>query len=380
MKVVVAIDSLKGSLTSIEAGNAVKAGILKAVPGAEVIVKPMADGGEGTTEAFVEGFGGKMVSMIVKGPLLQSVEAFYGILEESGTAIMEMAAASGITLMKREDLNPLKATTYGVGEMIADAIIRGCRKFIIGIGGSATNDCGMGMLMALGYRFLDKNGEEVLQGAGQLDCVARIDDSEVIKELKECSFQIACDVKNPLCGELGATYVYGPQKGVKESEKDMLDKKVLKFAQAVGMYIGADYSLVEGAGAAGGLGFAFISFLKGVLKPGISLVLNAIKLEECLKDADYVITGEGQLDSQTAMGKVPLGVASLAKKYNIPVVAFAGSLSKDAELCNQVGIDAFFAILPEIITLDKAMEKETAKSNMERTAEQVFRLICIKKS
>lgn len=228
MKVVVAIDSLKGSLSSMEAGNAVRKGILKASPDAEVVVKPLADGGEGTTEAFVEGFGGIMVSRMVKGPLSQPVEASYGMLEQSGTAIMEMAAAAGIALVRREELDPLKATTYGVGELIVDAIKKGCRKFIIGIGGSATNDCGMGMLAALGYRFLDKNGEGVPQGAACLDQIVRVDDSKVIEELSQCMFMIACDVKNPLYGDNGATYIFGPQKGLKESDREIVDRKVQK--------------------------------------------------------------------------------------------------------------------------------------------------------
>lgn len=377
MKVVVAIDSLKGSLSSMEAGNAIKAGILKASPDAGVAVKPLADGGEGTTEAFVEGFGGIMVSRMVKGPFSRPVEASYGMLEQSGTAIIEMAAAAGIALVKREELNPLKATTYGVGELIGDAIKKGCRKFIIGIGGSATNDCGMGMLAALGYRFLDRNGNEVSQGADYLDQIVGIDDSGVIGELNECVFQIACDVKNPLYGVNGATYIFGLQKGLKESDKGIVDRKVQKFAQVVADYMGVDYSFMEGAGAAGGMGFAFASFLKGTLEPGISLVMKAIQLEECIRDADYVVTGEGQLDRQTTMGKAPAGIAAAAKKYNIPVIAFAGSLSEDAGYCNQAGIDAFFSILPGIMTLEEAMERETAIRNMERTAEQVFRLIRI---
>lgn len=377
MKVVVAIDSLKGSLSSMEAGNAVRTGILKASPDAEVVVKPLADGGEGTTEAFVEGFGGKMVSITVKGPFLKPVKASYGIIEQSGTAMIEMAAAAGIALAKKEELDPMRATTYGVGELIVDAIKKGCRKFIIGIGGSATNDCGMGMLAALGYRFLDENGEGVPQGAACLDQIVRIDDSKVIEELSQCTFMIACDVKNPLYGDNGATYIFGPQKGLKESDREIVDRKVQKFAKAAVDYTGVDHRFMEGAGAAGGMGFAFASFLKGTLEPGISLVMKAIQLEECIRDADYVVTGEGQLDRQTMMGKAPAGVAAVAKNYNIPVIAFAGALSEDAEFCNLAGIDAFFSILPGIMTLGEAMERETAIRNMERTVEQVFRLINI---
>ncbi len=375
MKVVIAIDSLKGSLSSTEAGNAVRTGILKAHPDAEVVVRPLADGGEGTAEALAEGFGGRMVSLVVRGPFLQPVRVTYGIVEKSKIAIIEMAAASGIALLKKEELDPLRATTYGVGEMIRDAIGKGCREFIVGIGGSATNDCGMGMLSALGYRFLDEKGKEVSQGADFLDQITNIDDTEAVRELSQCTFRIACDVKNPLYGSNGASYIFGPQKGLKESDKERIDGKVQRFAKMVAAYSGMDHSFAEGAGAAGGMGFAFISFLKGTLEPGITLVMKAINLEECIKDADYVVTGEGRLDSQTMMGKAPAGVAAVAEKYNIPVIAFAGSLSEDANYCNQAGISAFFSILPGIMTLDEAMKSETAIKNMERTAEQVFRLI-----
>ena len=375
MKAVIAIDSLKGSLSSMEAGNAVKEGIMAACPKAEVVVKPLADGGEGTTEAFVEGFGGEWVHTAVMGPLGTSVEAAYGVLPQKKTAVLEMAAASGIMLVKREERDVIKATTYGVGEMILDAIKRGCRHFIIGIGGSATNDCGVGMLTALGYRFLDETGAEVPLGAGGLGRIVTIDGSGADPALSECSFQVACDVNNPLCGELGATYVFGPQKGVTEELKPELDQMLQKFSQISAAFTGNDYSKTAGAGAAGGLGYAFLSYLNTDLQPGISLVLDAIKLETELRDADIVITGEGQLDRQTAMGKVPAGVAKLAKKYKLPVIAFAGSLSKEAYLCNEAGIDAFFSILPRIQTLDEAMDKENARNNMKETAEQVFRLL-----
>lgn len=375
MKVVIAIDSFKGSLSSIEAGNAARAGI-KTVCGAKVVVKPLADGGEGTTEALVEGLGGNYVTLNVKGPLGETTTAKYGILGDKKTAVMEMAAASGIILVKREELDPWKATTYGVGEMIRDAVKRGCREFIIGIGGSATTEGGIGMLKALGYEFFDAEGKPVREGVCDLDKIALIDGTNVPEELKECHFQIACDVRNPLCGENGAVYVYGPQKGVKEGERAVMDEKMHRYAEKTTEYFGVDNSLHEGAGAAGGLGYAFLSYLPNAeLKPGIDIVLEAIGLEEEVMDADIVITGEGRLDFQTAMGKVPVGVAHLAKKYHAKVLAFAGSVTTDAGKCNEEGIDAFFPIVRGVTTLDEAMVPENAKRNMELSVEQAFRLL-----
>lgn len=314
---------------------------------------------------------------------------------------MEMAEASGIILVNREELNPLKATTYGVGEMILDAVKRGCREFIIGIGGSATSEGGIGMLQALGYEINDADGQPVGSGLQDMERIASISGEHVPKVLRECHFSIACDVKNPLCGENGAVYVYGPQKGVREEEKPIFDKKMEHFADMTREYlerisgnagsVGSDeaseasmaedvcrdYRWTEGAGAAGGLGFAFLSYFPNVeLKSGIDIVLDAVGLEEEVKDADMVITGEGRLDSQTAMGKVPVGVARLAKRYGAQVLAFAGGVTKDAGECNAAGIDAFFPIVRGVTTLNEAMVPENAKENMELSVEQVFRAIC----
>ncbi|MCI8581560.1 MAG: glycerate kinase [Dorea sp.] len=374
MKVTVAIDSFKGSMSSMEAGTAAREGILKACD-AQVIVKPLADGGEGTTEALVEGLGGEYVYTEVTGPLGGNVHARYGVMADGKTAVMEMAEAAGIILVKTEDLNPWKATTYGVGEMIADAIGRGCREFIIGIGGSATTDGGVGMLMALGYEFLDESGNRIGQGAGELDRIIAIKDEKVLPELQECHFQIACDVTNPLCGDNGAVYVYGLQKGVREEEKQILDEKMKNYARKTSEWLGKDNSAAAGAGAAGGLGFAFLSYVPGVeLKSGIEIILQAIGLEEEIRSSDIVVTGEGRLDFQTAMGKVPVGVAALAKKYGCRVIAFAGGVTEDAAECNAKGIDAFFPIVRGITTLEEAMEPERAKKNMALASEQVFRL------
>lgn len=375
MKVVIAIDSFKGSMSSMEAGNAAKEGIERACA-ADIVVKPLADGGEGTTEALVEGLGGEYVSIRVTGPLGAKTEARYGILGDKRTAVLEMAEASGIILVKREELDPARATTYGVGEMILDAVRRGCREFIIGIGGSATSEGGTGMLQALGYEFLDGDGSPIRPGIRDLDRITSITAKNVPEELKECRFQIACDVKNPLCGENGAVYVFGPQKGVKEEEKQVFDGKMKHFADKTQEFTGADHRMAEGAGAAGGLGFAFLSYLPDAeLKSGIDIVLDAIRLEQEVKDADIVITGEGRLDFQTAMGKVPVGVARLAKKYGAKVLAFAGGVTKDAGECNAAGIDAFFPIVRGVTTLDEAMVPENARENMILSAEQVFRAI-----
>ena len=375
MKVVIAIDSLKGSLSSMEAGMAIKDGILAAKPDAEVIVKPLADGGEGTTDALIEGMNGERIDLTVTGPMHTPVDAYYGYLKDTNTAVMEMASAAGITLVPDSEKNPLLATSYGVGEMINDAIQRGCRNFIIGIGGSVTNDGGIGMLKALGVRFLDENGEDAGEGGQALAKVARIDVSGMNPLLKECHIQVACDVNNPLCGENGSTYVYGPQKGVTEDMKKTLDETMAHFARVTSETLENDYMNTPGAGAAGGLGYAFLAYTGAALTPGIELILDAVGLEEELSGADVVVTGEGRLDFQTAMGKAPVGVARLAKKYNAKVIAFAGSVTKEATACNKEGIDAFFPILRGVCTLAEAMDPVAARNNMNATVEQVFRLL-----
>lgn len=375
MKVVIAIDSLKGSLSSMEAGMAIKDGILAAKPDAEVIVKPLADGGEGTTDALIEGMNGERIDLTVTGPMHTPVDAYYGYLKDTNTAVMEMASAAGITLVPDSEKNPLLATSYGVGEMINDAIQRGCRNFIIGIGGSVTNDGGIGMLKALGVRFLDENDEDAGEGGQALAKVARIDVSGMNPLLKECHIQVACDVNNPLCGENGSTYVYGPQKGVTEDMKKTLDEAMAHFARVTSETLENDYMNTPGAGAAGGLGYAFLAYTGAALTPGIELILDAVGLEEELSSADVVVTGEGRLDFQTAMGKAPVGVARLAKKYNAKVIAFAGSVTKEATACNNEGIDAFFPILRGVCTLAEAMDPVAARNNMTATVEQVFRLL-----
>ena len=375
MKAVIAIDSLKGSLTSMEAGYAIADGIRRAYPDAETVVRPLADGGEGTVDALVEGMNGSMQEITVNDPLGRPVSAKYGIIESSKTAIIEMSAAAGITLVTGSERNPLNTTTYGVGEMIKDAISKGCREFIVGIGGSATNDGGVGMLQALGFGMLDKSGNQVAFGAKGLKDLETITDTNVIPELKDCRFHIACDVTNPLCGDNGCSAVYGPQKGADASMIMNMDKWLSYYAALTREKYPKANPKCPGTGAAGGMGFAFLSYTNASLEPGIDLILKETRLEEYIKDADVVITGEGRLDFQTAMGKAPVGVAKLAKKYDIPVIAFAGSVTKDATECNRNGIDAFFPILRGICTLDEAMNSDNARANMTDTVEQVFRTI-----
>ena len=370
MKVVAAIDSFKGSMTSMEAGNAVKKGILAAKPDAEVWLSPLADGGEGTVDALIEGLEAEKIPVTVAGPLGEKVSCYYGFLEETKTAVMEMASAAGITLVTKKD--PLRASTYGVGEMIADALKRGCKNFMIGIGGSATNDGGIGMLKALGFEFFDEDGNDVGEGAAALAKIEVIRTENKNPLLSGAKFQIACDVKNPLCGKQGATYIFGSQKGVTEEQKDQIDEAMRHYADVTKESLGCDFA---GAGAAGGLGYAFLSYLAGELIPGVELILHATGLEEKMKNADVVVTGEGRLDAQTVMGKAPVGVAALAKKYNAKVIAFAGSVAPEASVCNQAGIDAFFPIVRGVTTLEEAMKKENAMENIAATAEQVFRLL-----
>ena len=392
MKAVIAIDSFKGSMDSIEAGEAAEKGIRRVFTDAEAIVYPLADGGEGTVQALAKGLGGRLEKVKVTGPLGEPVICEYGIVEEK-TAIIEMAGAAGITLVQPELRNPLNTTTYGVGEVIKDAIGKGCRHFIIGIGGSATNDGGIGMLQALGAEFLDEGGKQVPFGARGVEKLASINCEHILFELKECDFRIACDVDNPLCGENGCSHIFGPQKGATPRMAEQMDQWMRKYAKLTEEYfqevkkLSADVawnpvdsegnyaSNYPGCGAAGGLGFAFRAFLRGKLEPGINIVLEEIGIETAIKDADIVITGEGCLDGQTVMGKAPIGIARLAKKYGKPVIAFSGAVTEDAAACNQAGIDAFFPILRQVTTLEAAMSPATAIRNMTAAVEQTFRLL-----
>lgn len=378
MKVLAVIDSFKGSMTSLEAGQAAASGILRADPSAQVTVRALADGGEGTVEALTGNMGGRIRSVRVTGPLGDPVMCEYGIIDAASTAVIEMAGAAGLVLVPAEKRNPLYTTTYGVGEVIRDAIAQGCRRFIIGIGGSATNDGGVGMLQALGYGFLDKQDRPIAYGASGLQDLETITDDLVIPELSRCRFRIACDVRNVLCGRAGCSAVFGPQKGASPEMIRRMDQWLADYAAlAREKYPHAD-PCAEGTGAAGGMGFAFLTFTNAQLESGIDIVLEETKMEESIKEADLIITGEGRLDAQTAMGKAPVGVARLAQKYKKPVVALAGSVTRDAGVCNAHGITAYFPIVRGAVSLEEAMRKNAAMENMADTAEQVFRLYSIK--
>ena len=372
------MDSFKGSLTSMEAGAAVSSGILRVYPNAKISVLPMADGGEGTVEALTLGMGGELQSIKVTGPSDdQKITAHYGILRDKKTAIIEMAAAAGLTLLPLEKRNPLYTTTYGVGEILRDAIHKGCRHFIVGIGGSATNDGGLGMLQALGWQMLDNVGETVPHNALGLERLAVIDDSTVLPELKECTFRIACDVTNPLLGQEGCSAVFGPQKGAPPDKISIMDEWLQHYAELAKAKYPQANPQAPGAGAAGGLGFAFLTFTRASLESGINIVIKETRLEEQIAAADLVITGEGRLDGQTVMGKAPIGIARIAKKYEKPVIAFSGCVTPDARLCNTHGIDAYFPILRQVTTLSQALDPKNAQQNMTDTVEQVFQLIKI---
>jgi len=376
MKAVIAIDSFKGSLNTFQSGAAVTDAIRTVYPDAEVKVCPLADGGEGTVSAVVSALNGEICEVEVCGPLGEKVVAEYGVISSKKLAVIEMSAAAGITLVPDEKRNPLNTTTYGVGELILHAIEKmECRHFLIGIGGSATNDGGLGMLSALGFEFLDKDGKTVSHFGKGLRDIVRIDASRCLPSLKKCSFQIACDVNNPLCGEVGCSRIYGPQKGATEEIICDMDAWLSNYAVLTkSVFKNADASY-PGAGAAGGLGFAFLSYLHASLTSGIELVIRVTELEKQIQDTDIVITGEGRLDAQSCMGKAPVGVAKAAKKYGKPVIAFSGAVTKDAGLCNEYGIDAFFPIVRTPCSLKDAMDVDNAYTNLKNTAEQAFRLI-----
>ncbi|MGK7376931.1 glycerate kinase [Planococcus sp. 1R117A] len=375
MKVLIAIDSFKGSLSSIEASRAVELGIKEVYPQAEIVTLPLADGGEGTVEALLHAVGGDSIETIVSGPLSVPKNARYGILTNGNTAVIEVAEACGLVHVPLDQRNPLLATTFGVGQLILDAIEKGCREFIIGLGGSATNDGGVGMLQALGFRFLDEENKEVGSGGKELKKIRSVDLSQVIPELATCHFRIACDVNNVLYGPTGAAPIFGPQKGATPEMVESLDAGLRNFAEVVWEQLGIDLQNLPGAGAAGGLGAAFSGFLQADLESGIELILDLTAMEEKMQGADFVITGEGKLDDQTAMGKAPLGVAQLAAKKGISVIALAGAVPADASILNGLGITACFSISNAPMSLEEAMDSEVAFDNLKGTAKQLFGLI-----
>jgi len=396
-KIVVAMDSFKGSLTSLEAGNAVRDGILEKYPDFDVQIFPVADGGEGTVEALT--FGKEHVqtrTIPVTGPVGTGVSAGYTIYEQVGekTAVLEMAQAAGLPLVPEGKRNPMHTTTYGVGEMIRDAITYGCRKFIFGIGGSATNDAGIGMLQALGFHFLDATGREAGYGAEGLAQVRSITIEDVLPELTSCTFQIACDVTNPLVGAQGCSAVFAPQKGADAKMVQAMDAAMNRYADIVEDWYRKKQSVMAnqkaegfeqenhdknrmtpGAGAAGGLGYACLMFLHAALKPGIDIVLEEIQIEQAIKTADAVITGEGRLDAQTLMGKTPIGVARIAKSYEVPVYAFAGCFGADVQACIDSGVFAGCYAASATSTEEEkriAMEKTQAYANLKACVKAHF--------
>ncbi|MEG2290963.1 MAG: glycerate kinase [Clostridium sp.] len=375
MKFILAPDSFKESMSSKEACDAMERGIKKIIPTAECIKVPMADGGEGTVEALVEATNGTIHSVIVTAPLGNKVEAIFGVLGNKKTAVIEMASASGIHLVKREERNPLITTTFGTGEIIRAALDLGVKHIVIGIGGSATNDGGAGMIQALGGKLLDKNYKEIAFGGGSLGSLNKIDLSNLDSRLKETIIEVACDVTNPLVGETGASAVFGPQKGATEEMVKELDNNLLHFARIIKETLGRDVANIEGAGAAGGLGAALLSFLNGELKKGIDLIINHTELKDKIKGSDFVFTGEGAIDSQTIYGKTPMGVANVAKEQGVKTIAFAGKVGEGVENLYGVGIDSIFSIMQGVSTLDNALKD--GKKNLELTVENVVRLINI---
>src|SRR6266516_3593048 len=355
MRILIAPQSLKGSLTAAEAGQAISHGVRAVYAEAEIDIVPVADGGEGTVQALVDATGGKIIQQTVTGPLGEPVPAFFGLLGDGRTAAIEMAACAGLPLVPPGQRNPRITTTYGVGELILAALDYGSRHFIIGIGGSATNDGGAGMAQALGAQLTGAQGE-VERGGAALATLTHITTRTMDARLSECTFEIACDVTNPLCGPEGASAVYGPQKGATPEAVAELDAALAHYAQIIEQDLHISVKDLPGAGAAGGLGAGLIAFLHAELRPGAQIVLEAVHLDEQLRTADLVITAEGQLDEQTAYGKSVGAVASMAKRYAIPVLELAGSLGKHYQAVYDLGVDAVVALPPGPLTLEYAME------------------------
>lgn len=356
MRIVIAPQSLKGSLTAAEAGKAIAEGTRAVYSECDIEIVPVADGGEGTVQALVDATGGEIVQQTVTGPLGEPVEAFYGVMGNGTTAVIEMAACAGLPLVPPEKRDPRITTTYGVGELITAALDRGCRRFIIGIGGSATNDGGAGMVQALGGSLRDEHETELARGGSVLAKLAHIAVEGMDARLRESTIEVACDVTNPLCGSTGASAIYGPQKGATSEMVAELDTALAQYAMVIERDLERVVKDIPGAGAAGGLGAGLIAFLNATLRPGAQIVLDAVKLEERIRDADLIITAEGQIDEQTAFGKTIGAVAELAKRYGIPVLAIAGSLGKGYQNVYGLGVDAVATLVPGPVTLQYAME------------------------
>lgn len=375
MRVVVAPDSYKGSMTAAEAAEAMARGVRRLWPDAEVTMVPMADGGEGTVQALVDATGGEVVKATVTGPLGEPVEAFFGLMGDGETAVIEMAAASGLPLVPADQRNPLRTTTFGTGELICRALDRGARRLIIGIGGSATNDGGIGMAQALGIRFLDRNGQELGFGGGVLPQLDRIDMSGLDPRLNGFPVTVACDVDNPLTGPRGASAVFGPQKGATPAMVTALDQGLAHLAEVLRRDLGRDVEQEPGAGAAGGLGGGLIAFLGGTLRRGVEIVVEAAQLPATLAGADLCLTGEGGTDFQTVRGKTPMGVARAAKAHGIPVICISGGLGREYRQVYDVGIDAVASLAPGPMDLKDAMAR--GPELLEDATERALRLVAI---
>jgi glycerate kinase len=375
MKIIIAPDSFKESLSALDVATEIEAGFRTVFPDADYVKLPIADGGEGTVAALVAATGGKMHSGLVRGPLGDTVEALYGISGDKQTAFIEMAAASGLELVSLAQRNPMKTSSFGTGELLLHALEQGIRHFIIGIGGSATNDGGVGMLQALGVSFLDDQDREIGLGAQSLMTLSRIDTSGLDQRLQQSRIQIACDVDNPLTGEKGASVIFGPQKGATPEMVATLDHYLKNYASLVRRDLQRDVETVPGAGAAGGMGAAFLAFTNAELRPGIHIVMETVKLDQHLAGATLVVTGEGKIDGQTMHGKAPIGVARTAQKAGIPVIAFAGSLGEGVERVREQGISACFSIVSRPCSLETALKE--AKQNVRLTATNVAELIAL---
>lgn len=373
MKIVIATDSYKESLTSIEVANAIESGFKTVYPYAKYLKIPVADGGEGTVNALVEANNGEIIKAIVKNPLGKDIESYYGILEDKKTAVIEMATACGLALLKEEEKNPFNTSTFGFGQLILDALDKNITNFILALGGSSTNDGGVGMLQALGVKFLNQNRKEIGFGARFLKEMVSIDTSSLDKRLKNCSIKVACDVNNILCGENGASFVFGKQKGANQKMIKELDDSLNHYSNICETTFERKTKNIKGSGAAGGLGFALITFLNASLLSGADIVLNRINFNEQIKDANLVITGEGRMDSQTSQGKIPIIIAKRAKKYNIPVIAICGAIGEDYEKVYQYGIDAVFDCVPTIDTLDNILIN--AKENIKSTSRNIAKVL-----
>jgi glycerate kinase len=374
MKIIIAPDSFKGSNSAVLIANSIEKGIRKVISNAEVVKLPIADGGEGTVDALVIGASGIEKEITVINPLGKKIKAKYGILGNK-TAVIEMAAASGLTLVPEKKRNPMITTSYGTGQLIKAALDEDCKKIILGIGGSATNDGGLGMAQALGISFKDNKGNELGYGGGVLESLYKIDTSNLDTRLMDCEIIIACDVTNTLCGAQGASALYGPQKGATPDMVTKLDNNLKRLAEKINEDVNKDIISIEGTGAAGGLAVPLISYCNAKIKSGIETVLDTLNIDKHLPTTDLVITGEGKIDNQSIYGKVPIGVAKRVKKYNIPVLAIVGAIGNGAEEVYDYGIDGIMSILNKPMPLSEAMEKSTEL--LEDAAERVMKIMCI---